>query len=125
MTARMVREDPSGWSAKRTLLLLRPRTRRIGREPRVRTDGRGDPANALAPHSRHRPAFRQSAILRHGDEPHRACGGEADPEWSQRVGILEEYRGYGDRYAYYDGCAPDPDRPLGGGFSSVRADLDL
>ena len=27
--------------------------------------------------------------------------------------------------ADYGGCAPDPDRPLGGGLSSVRAGLDL
>ena len=57
-------------------------------------------------------------------QPDCACGGEADPKWFRRPGILEEYRRHGDRHGDHGGCAPDPDRPLGGGLSPVRAGLD-
>src|SRR5208283_2251906 len=40
-------------------------------------------------------------------------------------GILEEYRRHGDRYGDHGGCAPDPDRPVCGGLSSLRAGVDL
>ena len=91
----------------------------------MRTDGRGILANDRPPHGRHRPSFQQSARLRHGDAPYRACDGEADPKRFQPTGILEEYHRHGDRYGDYGGCAPGADHPLGGGLSSVRGGLDL
>ena len=69
--------------------------------------------------ARHRPAPRQPAVLRHGDGPHRACGGMADPSGLHRAGILEERRRHDDRYAHHGGGAPDPDRPVGGCLSAV------
>ena len=50
---------------------------------------------------------------------------KAHPKRFQRSGILEGHRRHGDRYADHGGCAPHPDRPLGGGLSCVRAGLDL